>query len=51
MAPSISEQIYRMSPEYKMAYQEGYEAAKQQLLSKLKSMEPFTTFTGTSEQQ
>lgn len=48
MSPNAFEdEIWRMSPRYAMAYEEGYKAAKEEMRQLIKSLEAFKTYTAT----
>jgi len=46
---NIEELLYYSSPQYTMAFQDGYEYAKREMLEKLKTMKALTETSGTAE--
>jgi len=48
MTPGFNQEIWRGSHEYLSAYEEGYNAAKQEILSLIKPLQALRKTTGTT---
>lgn len=48
MSPGLNQEIWRNSPEYLDAFEEGYNTAKTEILKLIKQLEALKTITGTT---